>query len=422
VTDKLGLCLVGAGGMGSRHLIGAKTLADSGMSNIEIVGVCDLREESAQRAADTVEEMFGRRPAIHLSMDDAIADPAIDGFDVVTEASSHLAVTLPALAAGKHVMSEKPLGITIRSCLAMIEAAAASGAVLATAENYRRDPPNRLVKAILDAGLLGHVHLIAETRIGGNDRIITTPWRHLKDKGAIGLDMGVHLTDLFQYYGGEIQSVFGEGFIAEPVRRRRDAPSRALPAYVEELKRMPEQMDATGEDAVIASYRLASGARAQLTYINSGPGQRYLSRTIHGREGSLRIGKDRNGIGPILDRGGEVLQGKEILPLVPGFQLDEITTRLFGENAVEYDIGTEAADAACLAIELHDYADAVLTGRAPEVDGWGGMTAVAGILGAYESGLAGRPVTMAELLSGEVSAYQDPIDEALGLLDAGAKR
>ncbi len=93
-----------------------------------------------------------------------------------------------------------------------------------------------------------------------------------------------------------------------------------------------------------------------------------------------------------------MLQGKEILPLVPGFQLDEITTRLFGEDAVEYDIGTEAADAACLAIELHDFADAVLTGRAPEVDGRGGMTAVAGILGAYESGLAGRPVTMDELL------------------------
>lgn len=416
MSDKLGICLVGAGGMGSRHLLGAKALADTGLSNIEVVGVCDLREESANRAADTVEELFGRRPAIHLSIDDAVADPAIQGFDVVTEAASHLAVTLPALAAGKHVMSEKPLGITIKSCLAMIEAAAATGAVLATAENYRRDPPNRLVKAILEAGLLGDIHLIAETRIGGNDRIITTPWRHLKDKGAIGLDMGVHLTDLFQYYGGEIVTVSGEGFIAEPVRRRRDAPSRALPAYVEELKRMPEQLEATGEDSVIASYRLVSGARAQLTYINSGPGQRYLSRTIHGRNGSLRIGKDRNGIGPILDLGGEVLQGKQLLPLVPGFRLDEVTTALFGEDAVEYDIGSEAADAAGLAIELHDFADAVLTGRAPEVDGRGGMTAVAGIVGAYESGLAGRTVTMEELLSGEVSAYQDPIDEALGLV------
>lgn len=420
MSDKIGICLVGAGGMGSRHLLGMKALADTGLSNLEVVGVCDIRESSAQRAADSVEELFGRRPAVHLSIDDAVADAGIDGFDVVTEASSHLAVTLPALRAGKHVMSEKPLGITIRACQAMIEAAEQTGAILATAENYRRDPPNRLVRAILDAGLLGEVHLIAETRIGGNDRIITTPWRHLKDKGAIGLDMGVHLTDLFQYYGGEILSVFGEGFIAEPVRRRREAPSRALPAYLENLARMPEELVATGEDSVVASYRLAGGARAQLTYINSGPGHRYLSRTIHGSKGSLRIAKDRSGVGPILSRDGGDLQGRQILPELPGFALDELTARLFGEDGVEYDIGYDAADAGALAIELHDFAAAVLDGGRPEVDGRGGMTAVAGIVGAYESGVAGRPITMAELLSGDVTAYQDEIDVALGLSVAGA--
>jgi hypothetical protein len=64
---------------------------------------------------------------------------------------------------------------------------------------------------------------------------------------------------------------------------------------------------------------------------------------------------------------------------------------------------------------MHDFAEAILKGTTPEVDGQLGMTAVAAIYGAYESTLAGRSVTMDEILSGEVRAYQEEIDEALGL-------
>jgi predicted dehydrogenase len=95
--------------------------------------------------------------------------------------------------------------------------------------------------------------------------------------------------------------------------------------------------------------------------------------------------------------------------------LTEITERLFGPNEVEYDLPFAAIDAKHLAIEYHDFAAAVLSGGQPEVDGYLGMTAVAAILGAYESAWAGRAVTMAELLSGEVRAYQEEIDNALGL-------
>ena len=58
--------------------------------------------------------------------------------------------------------------------------------------------------------------------------------------------------------------------------------------------------------------------------------------------------------------------------------------------------------------------------RAPEMDGIGGLTAVAALLAAYESGRLGRAVTMAEMLSGAVSGYQDEIDEALGLAGMSA--
>ena len=215
------VCLVGCGGMGSRHVQGFARLQRSGLSNVRLVAVCDVRADNAERVAGEAEQLLGYRPKIHLSIDEAVADPEIAAFDVVTEAFSHLSVVLPALRVGKHVLCEKPLALTVRSCQALIDAAKAGGAMLATAENYRRDPTNRLAKAVIDSGVLGPIHLMVQTMIGGNDRIIITPWRHFKDKGAIGLDMGAHLTDIVQYYFGAVPIGLRQGL------HRRADPSPA---------------------------------------------------------------------------------------------------------------------------------------------------------------------------------------------------
>jgi predicted dehydrogenase len=413
--ESVPLCLVGCGGMGSRHLLGVAALDRAGMRNVELVAVCDVDGARAEQVAADAEELLGRRPAVHLSVEEAVADPQIAAFDVVTEVSSHVPVALPALRAGKHVMCEKPLGITIRACREIMAAAEESGAVLATAENYRRGPTNRLAKAVLDAGLIGDLHLMMETRIGGSDRVIITPWRHLKERGAIGLDMGVHLTDMIQYFLGEFENISGLGFIAEPVRRRPDSTRHDLAVYRDRLAAMPEEIVATGEDSLVALYRMRSGVHAQLSYIPSGPGHTYVRRTLHGRDGSMEVYRDRGGQAPVVRRADGELAGPDLLAQLPDFGLDELTTRLFGPSG-GYDLPFADSDAGHLAIEVYDFAEAILTGRAPEVDGHTGMTAVAAVLGAYESGLLDRPVTMEEVLSGTVSAYQDEIDMALGLL------
>ena len=74
-----------------------------------------------------------------------------------------------------------------------------------------------------------------------------------------------------------------------------------------------------------------------------------------------------------------------------------------------------AIDARHLAIEYYDFARAILQGGKVEVDGLRGTKAVAAILGAYESAAAGRAITMEEMLSGTVRAYQEEIDTILGL-------
>ena len=419
--EKVPICLVGCGGMGHRHVMGYKELKDSGIGNLDLVAVCDIRQENAQLVANEAERLLGKKPMVFTDLDQVLAHPNIAAVDVVTDGSTHHAVGVPALEAGKHTMVEKPLGITIRACQAMIDAAQHSGAVLATAENYRRDTPNRLVRSIIDHGLLGDPYLMIQTSLGGGDTMAITPWRHLKEKGAIGLDMGVHYADIIRYYMGEYSQIFGRGLIVEPVRRKPDHADHPLISYRERVKTYPETVEATGEDSVIALYTMASGAVVQLSYVGGGRGSQGWERSVHGRWGAVYAPGDRNGRPVVLRLEGRELKGKEILSLLPQFELNEITERFFGKRGVEYEPPADApdpgiaVDAKHLAIEYHDFGEAIRNGTSPEVDGEGGMKAVAAIVGAYESALAERSVSMESVLSGEVREYQVDIDVALGL-------
>ena len=87
---------------------------------------------------------------------------------------------------------------------------------------------------------------------------------------------------------------------------------------------------------------------------------------------------------------------------------------------MSYRLSFAEADANLIAIELHDFATAIATGHRPEVDGADGLAAVAAVLGAFESGLAGRTVAMDDVIAGRVSAAQDGLDRQLGLLPEGA--
>lgn len=409
------MCLVGCGGMGSRHVNGYAALERTGLSNVEVTAVCDVRRDNAERVAGEVEQALGRRPELYLSVEDALADNVADAYDVVTEASTHLQVALPLLEAGRHVLCEKPLALTVRSCRRLIDTAEVSGAILATAENYRRDPCNRLARAVIDSGLLGQIFLMRQVMVGGSNRILITPWRHFKEKGAMGLDMGAHFTDLFQYYFGAFDRVFGQGFIAEPVRYRQDKLEFDSAAYAKRHAEIPDQVTATGEDSVVATYLMQSGVTVQLAYIPSGPGHLYEQRTVHGRAGSLEIFKDRTGKAPILHRSGGSLTGRKLADAVGGVALDDVTEQIFGSD-ISYDLPFAEVDAGLLAIEIHDFAAAIADKREPEVDGQLGLNAVAAVLAAYESGLTGGAVPVAEVLDGTYSQYQADLDAGLSSL------
>jgi predicted dehydrogenase len=246
--------------MGRRHLRAYKALADVGAGRFEVAAVCDPNAAAAVEAAELADDLLGSRPAVFSDHEELVASGAVEAVDVVTAPSAHHLVAVPALASGLHVICEKPLGVTVRACQAIVDAASGRAAVLATAENYRRDGPNRLARAVLEHGLLGEVHLMIETDVGGDDRVVISPWRHRRESGSIALDMGVHYMDVFSYYHGELERVAGSAFVAEPLRVL--PPGQQGAPQTEEIS--PGVMRATGEDSLIALYQAASGVLISL--------------------------------------------------------------------------------------------------------------------------------------------------------------
>jgi predicted dehydrogenase len=395
----LSIGLVGAGGMGRRHLRAYAALARVRPGSFELAAVCDPRVAAAQEVADLAAELLGSRPAVFADHRELISSAAVEAIDVVTDPPTHHLIAVPALEAGLHVICEKPLGVPVRACRLMVDAAERSGAVLATAENYRRDGPNRLARAVLERGLLGEIHLMMETNIGGDERVVISPWRHIRESGSIALDMGAHYTS-------------GTAFIAEPLRVLE--PGMALGAGIDQPA--PGVMAATGEDSLVALFETAAGVAIQLSYIPSGPGHQWTQRSVHGRHGSMSVPRDRTGQSVVVELGSRRLSGAQLRDELGGFGLEGVAAEFFGAAGTEYDLPFEEVDAATIAIELDDFIDAVATGRPPEVDGRGGLAAVAGVWAICESRDLGSSVRIADVADGTLSQSQDPVDAAIGLL------
>ena len=127
----------------------------------------------------------------------------------------------------------------------------------------------------------------------------------------------------------------------------------------------------------------------------------------------------RSGKGPELrleDREGPIT-GDELLDFVPGWELDDITARLWEgkRRMASYEMPHRRIDRKVTAVVLQDFAEAADRGRAAEVGSQTGMKALAVAYGLLESGQAGRVVSLDDVLSGKVRAYQSDIDAALGL-------
>ncbi|MEJ2134416.1 MAG: Gfo/Idh/MocA family oxidoreductase [Desulfofustis sp.] len=165
-----------------------------------------VMRRDGEKAAD-----FARRHRVgtwYDSVDGLLGDPDIDAVYVATPPRYHLDHCLAALAAGKHVYLEKPMGMNTAECKAIIEAEAQSRKKVAVAHYRRALPAFRKVGEIIKNGVIGEVRL-AEVNffLPEENSLIpdTTNWRLNPEISGGGLfhDLSPHLLDLLLVYFGQ---------------------------------------------------------------------------------------------------------------------------------------------------------------------------------------------------------------------------
>ena len=410
--EKVKMALIGCGGMGTRHLYGLRELVDSPFANIELVALCDIRRENVEMAAETVEELLGFRPETFTDLEEMVnAIPDLGMVDVVTDPSVHHTVVCQALDLGLHVLVEKPLAITVKACRQMIEAAERNERLLSVAENYRRDPSARLVRHMIDSGVIGTPYMGLFHSLSPGRRIFITPWRHLIDKGGPLIDMGVHFTDLIRYQLGDIKEVYGDARLIEPVRIKPDAIGDKYEFYQQRHKSMDQEVPATAEDSSLAVFKMESGATVSWI-VNVGGHGAAGAQLILGEKGCIEGYGNRGSSTRLKVAGAEDLEYAQLLAQYQDLALEPLAQHFFPERS---SVGDEAVDWKLIALEQYELAEAILNGRALEVDGEEGLKDVAAVYAICESARAGRTVTMQEVERAEVYAYQAEIDKALGI-------
>jgi predicted dehydrogenase len=398
-VEPIDLMLVGCGLMGGRHLRGYGELERVRPGSLRLRAVCDLRHEAAERVAAEAEALLGYRPTVCARAEEALArEPGIAAADVVTEPRSHPEIVVPLLESGLHVQVEKPLSVSVAAGRRMVEAAGRAGRILSVAENYRRDPMNRLLRHVVRSGAIGEPCFLLDVHVQDGRRVVVSPWRHEWRNGGIVLDMGIHYADMVEYLMGPVTTVSA---LSRRVRETREWTGPDGSVQV-----VPVECD----DLYTANLTFESGAQGTCVMHFGSAGEGQAQRTVHGTAGSVSGPPDRSGKPVRMQRGGEVLEAQALVEALPGFRLPDTEARLFGERPGFMDLPFAQIDAGLIAVETGDFLDAIRESRPPELDGEGGLRSVALVMALLESSHRGQSVAVADLLAGERITFPHAVE------------
>ena len=141
------------------------------------------------------------------------ADPSVQIVTITTPSGAHLDVAMAAIEAGKHVIIEKPLEVTVERCDRLIEAAQRKGVVLGSVFQSRFYDAPRLVKEAIDQGRFGKITLCdAQVKWFRTQQYYdSVSWRGTwkLDGGGALMNQSIHAIDLLQWFGGPVDEVSG---------------------------------------------------------------------------------------------------------------------------------------------------------------------------------------------------------------------
>ena len=296
----LGVAVIGAGMAGRAHLAGyraASTLAGGrygeGLPPIRLVAVADAHEPFAVAAA----RRYGYERAETSWQAIAQADD-VDAVSVVVANHLHREIVEGLLAAGKHVLCEKPLAPSVADAEAMVAAAAAHpDLVAAVGFTFRRSPA---INGLRDQVLNGHLGAVRHFNghywcdyAANPDAPISWRYRGGLGSGALA-DIGSHLVDLGEFFCGPVESVRGTVF--SQVTARRPKPVGAVVGHA--LAEVSGEFEDVGnEDLATFTATFAGGATGTFS----------VSRIAHGLPNGLGFEVfTENGAGAFdLNRTGE---------------------------------------------------------------------------------------------------------------------
>jgi UDP-N-acetyl-2-amino-2-deoxyglucuronate dehydrogenase len=329
------------------------TRAIAEIPGARVVGACDKFETSAQKIA----KLAGGDCQVYTDVDDLLTNPAIDVVCVCTPSGSHREPAVKAARAGKHVVVEKPLEITLPRCDAIIDACDESGVRLCTIFPSRFSAANLALKTAIDAGRFGRLSL-GDTYVKWwrtQDYYDSGGWRGTweLDGGGALMNQAIHNVDLIQWLMGDVESV------------------HAMTATLAHVR-------IEVEDTAVAILRFKNGALGVIEAATSAfPG--LLKRTeIHGDRGSARVEQDDVTLWEFQQK---IPSDSEILAAMAG-------TGSFKAGASDPRGITHLGHRD----QLGDFLMAIDEGRAPFVDGREGRKSVEIIRAIYHSAETGRTV------------------------------
>ncbi len=205
--DVLSAGIIGAGGIAQSHM-----RAIQANDNIRLVAAMDVVPERAQAAV----EKYGG--VAYTNLDDLLGDKDVEAVHVCTPHSLHVDQVVAAANAGKHVIVEKPMALTVQECDRMIEACERAGKILMVGQVMRYYPVNHKIRDMIAEGAIGKVGHLMRRRYGYFDT--TRPDSHypnwyldLKVGGICVLyGFGSHEYDILHWYlNSPVTEVYARG-------------------------------------------------------------------------------------------------------------------------------------------------------------------------------------------------------------------
>jgi predicted dehydrogenase len=266
--SEIGAAVIGSGFIGTVHVEALRRIG------VHVTGVLGSTADRSAESATALDVPRG-----YASLDDLLADPAVQVVHVTSPNQLHHPQVKAILAAGRNVICEKPLALTSGESADLVAAAAASGRVAAVNFNLRFYPLNQHVSALVRGGGVGDVRLVTG-RYFQDWLLFDTDWnwRLEKAKGgalrAVG-DIGSHWLDLTTFLTGlRVEALLADLTTFIPVRRK---PAGSVLTFSTEraAETLPVEIDT--EDVALILLRFEGGARGSVA----------VSQLSAGRKNSL---------------------------------------------------------------------------------------------------------------------------------------